>query len=258
MNMRTVVIVQARMGSSRLPGKVLQDLGGKTVLRRVLERCAVIKGVDCVCCAIPSGEENEPVAAEADCCGAIVKRGSETDVLDRYYQAALELRASFIMRVTSDCPLLDPDIATEVLELVTQDGADYACNNMPPSWPHGLDCEAFRYEWLERAAHEAVLSSEREHVTPFIRKHPAVHKLVLNGPGDDIARHRWTLDTEQDLVFLKVLFERMPEGRPSYTYRCPLAIVENDPKLQALNGGQDRHAGLGGSRMRDTRFQKCR
>jgi spore coat polysaccharide biosynthesis protein SpsF len=257
MNTRAVVIVQARMGSSRLPGKVLHELGGKTVLRRVLERCAEIQGIDSLCCAIPTGAEDEMVAAEASRCGAVVTRGSATDVLDRYNQSALQLQASFIMRVTSDCPLLDPDIAAEVLRLVTREGADYGCNNMPPSWPHGLDCEAFRYEWLERAAREALLPSEREHVTPFIRNHMAVRKLVLNGPGGDIARQRWTLDTERDLVFLKALFEKMPEGRPSYTYRCPLAIVENDPTLFQLNRGQDRDAGLKKSLLEDARFQKC-
>ncbi len=257
MNTRTVVIVQARIGSSRLPGKVLRELEGKTVLRRVLERCAAIEGIDCVCCAIPLTGANDAVASEAIRCGARVKRGSEADVLDRYYQAALELQAGFVMRVTSDCPLLDPDIAAEVLRLVISEGADYACNNMPPSWPHGLDCEAFRYEWLERAAREAVLPSEREHVTPFIRNHPSAQKLVLNGPGGDIARHRWTLDTEQDFVFLQALFERMPEETESYTYKCPLAIVESDPRLLELNSGQDRDAGLKRSLVEDSRLQKC-
>ncbi len=258
MSSGTAIIVQARMGSSRLPGKVLQKLAGKTVIEHVLERCSAIKDVDQVCCAIPPGPVNEPLADVALRCGVVVTRGSETDVLDRYYQAALELKATSIMRVTSDCPLLDPQVAAEVLRLVTREGADYACNNIPPTWPHGLDCEAFRFECLEKAAKEAALPSEREHVTPFIRNHPQARKLVLSGPGGDVARHRWTLDTERDLVFLRALFERMPKGHQSFSYRVPLAIVEKEPWLAGLNSGQDRDAGLKKSLAEDDAFRVCK
>lgn len=257
MSMRTVVIVQARLGSSRLPAKVLRELAGRTVLRRVLERCAAIQEIDLVCCAIPSSfaDNDDALAGEAVRCGAVVTRGSELDVLDRYYRAALELKAESIMRVTSDCPLLDPEVATKVLRLVTNEGADYACNNAPPTWPHGLDCEAFRFEWLERAANEAILPSEREHVTPFIRNHRQARKLVFEGPGGPVAKHRWTLDTERDLIFLKALFERMPEGERSYSYRVPLAIVEREPWLSELNSGQDRDAGLKKSLAEDAAYR---
>jgi spore coat polysaccharide biosynthesis protein SpsF len=254
MSLRTVVIVQARLGSSRLPGKVLRELAGRTVLRRVLERCAAIQDVDMVCCAIPSSPPNDALAEEAVRCGAVVTCGSESDVLDRYYRAALELKADWIMRVTSDCPLLDPEVATQVLRLVTVEGADYACNNAPPTWPHGLDCEAFRFEWLQRAANEAILPSEREHVTPFIRTHSQARTLVLEGPGGQVSQHRWTLDTEPDLIFLKALFERMPEGEQSFSYRVPLAIVESEPWLTELNNGQDRDAGWKKSLAEDAAF----
>ena len=238
-----------------MPGKVLQELAGRTVLRRVLERCAAIEGIDSVCCAIPYGEGDDPVAEEALRCGVVVTRGSERDVLDRYYRAALELEARVVMRVTSDCPLLDPGVAAEVLRLVTAQGAEYACNNLPPTWPHGLDCEAFKSEWLARAAREATLPSEREHVTPFIRKHSSVRALNLPGPGGGLEHHRWTLDTQRDLVFLRALFERMPEGLESFNYRCPLAIVENNPGLAELNSGQDRNAGWNKSMADDAAFR---
>ena len=256
MKARTVVIVQARSGSTRLPGKVLMDLAGRTVLRRVLERCAVIQGLDAVCCAIPDGNADEAVAEEAVRCGAVVTRGPEYDVLERYYRAAREVGAEIIMRVTSDCPLLDPAVASEVLRLVTTRGADYACNNLPRSWPHGLDCEALRFEWLERAAREAILPSEREHVTPYIRNHPRVHRMVLAGPGGDVAEHRWTLDTAEDLLLLRALFERMPEDPRSYDYRYPLAIVESIPGLADLNRGQERDAGLTRSLAKDAVFRR--
>lgn len=232
---RRVVIVQARVGSSRLPGKVLLDLAGKTVLRHVLERCIAIEGASRVCCAIPTGSSDDAVAEEAMRCGAGVVRGSETDVLDRYYRAALEYEADVVVRVTSDCPVLDPYVAGRVLKLVTEAGADYACNNLPRTWPHGLDCEAFRFGWLERAAREAYLPYDREHVTPFMRNHPESRKLNLPGPGAEAARHRWTLDTADDLEFLRGLFARLPAGPAGFDFRLPLSIVEKEPELAAVN-----------------------
>ncbi len=254
MSARAVVIVQARLGSSRLPGKVLETLNRRTVLRRVLERCTAMEGIAAVCCAVPEGGSDDPVAEEALACGVAVTRGPENDVLQRYYQAAREWKADVIVRVTSDCPLIDPAIASQVLRLVTEGGADYACNNVPPSWPHGLDCEAFRFDWLERAHAEAELPSEREHVTPFLRNHAETKKLVLPGPGGKLTEHRWTLDTASDLQFLKALFERMPEGRESYAYSCPLSIVEKDPQLAQINAGHDREAGLKKSLAEDLKF----
>jgi perosamine synthetase len=227
------------------------DLAGSTVLHHVVSRCMAIAGVDVVCCAVPAGAADDAVAEEAARHGAVVFRGSELDVLDRYYRAALECRADVVVRVTSDCPLLDPVLAAGVLSLVTRDGAGYACNNLPPSWPHGLDCEAFPFAWLERAAREARLPSEREHVTPYLRNHRDVHKLSLHGPGGRALDHRWTLDNEADLCFLRALFQRLPPGAAGYDYRVPLMIVEQDPALAAMNAGQDRDAGLRKSLVQD-------
>lgn len=232
---QTCVIVQARLGSSRLPGKVLADLAGKTTLARVLERCHLIRGADSVYCAVPAGAADDGVAEEAARCGATVVRGSENDVLDRYYQAAMTCQADALMRVTSDCPLLDPYLAAEVLQLVVAQGADYACNNVPRTWPHGLDCEAFRFAWLERAWREAREPYDREHVTPYIRNHQAARKLTLTGPGPPISLHRWTLDTPKDLEFMRALFKRMPAGPDGFSYTVPLAVVERDPDLAKIN-----------------------
>lgn len=249
---RSVVIIQARLGSTRLPGKVLMDLAGQTVLRHVVERCAAIPGIDAVCCAVPDLAQDEPVATDATQCGALVSRGPELDVLARYALAARESGATTVMRVTSDCPVLDPAIAGEVLRLVTEGGADYACNNLPPSFPHGLDCEAFSAEWLWRADREAGLPSEREHVTPYLRNHPALRRSMLTGPGS--THHRWTLDTPDDLDFLRALFARLPAGPSGWDYRVPLAIVEADPALAAINAGHDRDAGLKKSLLADRDF----
>lgn len=241
---RTGVIVQARIGSSRLPGKVLMRLGDRTVLAHVLERCLAICGINVVCCAVPDGPADDRVAEEARRSGAEVFRGSETDVLDRYYRAAATFRLDVILRVTADCPLLDPGVCGDVLSLRSAAGADYACNNLPPSWPHGLDCEAMTFAWLERAAHEASQPYEREHVTPFIRTHPAAWRVNLPMPGAGAAQHRWTLDNDRDLRFLRALVARIPMGRAAWGHALPLAIVEADPSLPAINAGQDRWEGL--------------
>jgi spore coat polysaccharide biosynthesis protein SpsF len=241
---RTGVIVQARIGSTRLPGKVLMRLGAKTVLAHVIERCRTISGIDVVCCAVPDGPGDDRVAEEARRSGAEVFRGSETDVLDRYYRAAATFRLDVILRVTADCPLLDPGVCDDVLSLRSAAGADYACNNLPPSWPHGLDCEAVTFAWLERAAHEASHAYEREHVTPFVRNHPAARRANLPMPGAGGAQHRWTLDNDRDMQFLRALVARMPAGHAAWSYVVPLAIVEADPSLPAINAGQDRWEGL--------------
>lgn len=217
------------------------DLAGRTVLSHVIARCAAVEEIDVVCCAVPDGLANDPVAAEAARCGARVVRGPELDVLARYHKAAEECQVEVVMRVTSDCPVLDPHLASGVLSLLTNNDADYACNNLPRSWPHGLDCEAFRFLWLERAFREARNPAEREHVTPYLRNHPDVRRLCLNGPGGAIINHRWTLDTELDLQFLRALFARLPTGPESFDYRMPLEIVENDPALATLNTVQSRH-----------------
>ena len=232
---RSIVVVQARLGSSRLPGKVLADLAGKTVLEHVLERCRAIQGASEVCCAVPVGHLDDHVAVEAARCGVSVIRGSEADVLDRYYQAAIYCGADIVMRVTSDCPVIDPYVAAEVLRIITSGKAEYACNNMPRTWPHGLDCEAFAFEWLEKASREASHPDEREHVTPFIRNHPAVRKANLECPERELSAHRWTLDTAEDLQFLRALFARFPDTPDSFSYRVPLGVLEREPNLALLN-----------------------
>lgn len=241
---RSAIIVQARMESTRLPGKVLLPLAGRTVLSHVLERCQAVEGADVVCCAVPDAAVNDPVAEEADRCGVYVSRGSERDVLDRYYKAACDIGADVVMRVTSDCPMIDPAICAGVLGLLRTAQADYACNNMPPSWPHGLDCEAVTFAWLERSASEARHAYEREHVTQYVRNHPEARTANLPAPRNDIEHHRWTLDTPADYRFLTAMFERLPPDRASWDYRVPLSIVEEHPALTEINAGQDRLEGL--------------
>jgi spore coat polysaccharide biosynthesis protein SpsF (cytidylyltransferase family) len=234
--MTTAVIVQARWASSRLPGKVLLDLAGRTVLHHVLTRCAAIPGADVVVCATPDDQASRPVASEAQAAGATVFRGSETDVLSRYLGAARAVNATTVMRVTSDCPMIDPALCGDVLSLRSAQHSDYACNNMPPSFPHGLDCEAFTRAALERAALEATDAYDREHVTPWLRRSPAMKRVSLRHDVDLHAEARWTLDHPEDYAFFSAVFALLPPD--STDWRAAKAIIDRHPEIVALNAGR--------------------
>jgi spore coat polysaccharide biosynthesis protein SpsF (cytidylyltransferase family) len=231
----TAVIVQARMGSTRLPGKVLMRLGGATVLSHVLRRCAAVRGVDAVCCATTEVAEDDLVAREAESVGAHVFRGSADDVLARYDGAARALGCDTVLRVTADCPLIDPEICAAVLALRHDRSADFACNNMPPSWPHGLDCEVFTAALLREAAAEATDPYEREHVTPWMRAAPHVSKANLAGPGGVAAEQRWTLDYPEDKAMFDALFDWLPAGDFAIGWRVIWDLIQAHPEIAALN-----------------------
>ena len=235
--MTTAVIVQARMHSTRLPGKVLRELGGKTVLHHVLRRCAAVEGCDLVVCAIPDRSDCQPIADEAEAAGARVVRGSETDVLDRYLKAARAVRADVVLRVTSDCPLIDPQVCGEVLALRAREQADYACNNMPPSFPHGLDCEAFPISALERAALSATDAFDREHVTPWLRRDTGVKRANLAAPTREFADQRWALDFPEDYDFLRAVWAASDQDRPP-GWREIAALVAARPDIAGLNANR--------------------
>lgn len=236
--MTTAVIVQARWGSTRLPGKVLQPLGGATALKRVLDRCARVPGADVVVCAVPDTDDSDPVAREAAKAGAAVVRGSEKDVLARYAKAATHVGADTVMRVTSDCPFIDPALCGRVLTLFEETGADYASNTMPASWPHGLDCEVFPARLLHWADRLAALPAEREHVTPWLREHEGFMRAALVGPGGDIARMRWTLDYAEDYAFMCAVYHALGDRAAAASAAEIAALVMRRPDIPALNAAR--------------------
>jgi spore coat polysaccharide biosynthesis protein SpsF (cytidylyltransferase family) len=213
-------------------------LGRRPALASVLERCARIPGIDVVVCAVPDEPASDPVAAVAQRCGAVVFRGSEQDVLARYAGAARAVGAETVMRVTSDCPLIDPGVCGAVLALLERTGADYACNTMPPLWPHGLDCEAFWADHLARAAREATRPADREHVTPWLRRHAGLRRVNLDGPGGGLERHRWTLDYAEDYAFFGALWTGMGERAGQAALPDLLAFLADHPEIAALNRGR--------------------
>ncbi|MEJ0023117.1 MAG: glycosyltransferase family protein [Alphaproteobacteria bacterium] len=235
--MKTAVIVQARYGSSRLPGKALLPLGAGTVLEQVLARCAAIPGVDIVVCASPDTADSDPVAAEGARCGALVVRGSETDVLSRYAKAARAAQADIVMRITSDCPFIDPIVCGKVLGLLAERGVDYASLDMPASWPHGLDCEAFPARLLYEAEQNARDPHEREHVTPWIRAH-VTQKATLTGPGAPFTSMRWTLDYSEDYQFLSAIAEALGERARTAPAAEIASLCLRRPDIFAINAGR--------------------
>jgi len=228
-----VAIVQARLGSSRLRGKVLEDLGGRTVLAQVLERASLISGVDAVCCATPLTDENDPIAREAEQAGAMVFRGSETDVLARYAGAAEMCGADIVMRVTSDCPFLDWEVSGGVLARYREGGYDYVSNVAPRSWPKGLDTEVVSVAALNEANQKATAPGDREHVTPFVLREAQFKRGVTTCAQGDFSAWRWTLDYPEDLAFCRAVMERASNPLP--TFADIRAIVEGEPEIAAIN-----------------------
>ena len=242
--MKTVAIIQARMGSTRLPGKVFSNLSGRPALAWVVRAAQAAVGVDEIWVATSSNAADDAVAQWCKTNAIPVHRGSERDVLDRYAGAIHASAAEVVVRLTADCPLLDPSVIAQTIRLRAVTGVDYASNVDPPTWPDGLDCEAVTAMALLAAAKEATRDSDREHVTPFIRNNRArFSSETLIAPLPGLAAERWTLDTPNDRAFLAALTERLPPDRaPSYLE--VLAVLDREPELRDLNRQETRNAGL--------------
>jgi spore coat polysaccharide biosynthesis protein SpsF len=242
--MTTAVIVQARMGSTRLPGKVMLDLDGMPVLAHVLNRCHQIRNADVAVCAISDQPASDPIEVLARKCDAIVYRGSEDDVLARHLGAAQSVNADIVVRITSDCPLIDPEICDRVVELRSEKGADYATNNMPRTFPHGVDCEVFTFDVLAQASTVARGSEDRQHVTPWMRTAPYLKRANLASGDLALARHRWTLDYPEDLAYMRALFAALPSGCPGRLADI-LHLLEQHPEITEINAARRQMAQAG-------------
>lgn len=232
--MKTVAIIQARMGSTRLPGKVLKDLAGATVLARVVSRVRRARLIDEVLVATTDRPADDALVAECRKCSVAVSRGAQDDVLDRYYRSAQLVRAEIVVRITSDCPLIDPEITDKTIAAFLDARPDYASNALQRSYPRGLDTEVMSLDALTRAWEEAQKPYEREHVTPYIYEHPEKFR-ILSVPGNpDYSSHRWTLDTPEDLEFLRAIYARL-NNHTTFSWRQVLDVVDREPELMDLN-----------------------
>jgi spore coat polysaccharide biosynthesis protein SpsF len=231
--MHTVAVIQARMGSSRLPGKVLEPLGDTTVLGSGIRRLRRATSLDAVLVATTTSARDDVVAGEAQRHGALVVRGSEDDVLSRYSLAARETRATTVVRVTSDCPLIDPDIVDACVLLLQTPGVAYAANTLVRSFPRGFDVEAFRAAALLEADLEAAASDEREHVTPFIRRHPSRFPAASLESEDPAPEFRVTVDEAPDLECVRAVVAQIG---PWASATEIIALLRAQPQIAAING----------------------
>ncbi|MBZ5722043.1 MAG: glycosyltransferase family protein [Acidobacteriia bacterium] len=232
--MRVVAIIQARMGSTRLPGKVLKDLGGDTVLARVVSRVRRCRLVNEVVVATSRDPANDVILKECQRLETRVFRGSERDVLERYYQAACEVQADVVVRITSDCPLIDPQLTDDTIRVFIDQHCEYASNVFPRTYPRGLDVEVFSSGALMRAWREARSPHEREHVTPYFYEHPEWFPQASLRGSADYSKHRWTLDTAEDLQLIRAIYSRMG-NRDDFCWREVLDLMEREPELAELN-----------------------
>jgi len=263
--MRTIALIQARMGSSRLPGKVLLDIGGKPMIQRVVERTRRAGRLDDVVVATTSDEADRPVAEFCASMDIPFSRGSQHDVLDRYYQAAQAHGADIVVRITGDCPAIDPGLIDNVVSLMGDARSlktDFACNRLPPpfgrSFPIGLDVEVCTFTALARAWREATEPFHREHVMPYLYEGvtlttdsgfpSAEHQSLATGTSPrgfriaqlhhdpDYGSLRWTVDTAEDLALLREVFVHF-DNRDGFTWQDVLQLWQSDPDLAKLNAG---------------------
>lgn len=234
--MRTVGIIQARLGSSRLPGKVLQDLAGDTMLARVVARVRAARTIDEVVIATTTAPFDDALADEAARLDAPVWRGPEQDVLARYLGAARRVGAEVIVRVTSDCPLLDPNVLDTVVEaLHGAPPVDYASNTHSRSYPRGLDVEAMYRDTLERCGRLATSQPAREHVTAFLMERPELFETRQVRAAHDDSDLRWTVDTREDLALVRAIYAACGLGERIAPYGDVVAAVRAIPALSAMN-----------------------
>ncbi|NJN96690.1 MAG: NTP transferase domain-containing protein [Anaerolineales bacterium] len=239
--MKTVAIVQARMASTRLPGKVLAEIAGQPMLYHVIQRTQQTKNLDLVVVATSTNQADDAIAQFCQTANLPFFRGSENDVLDRYYQTAHHFEADTIVRLTADCPLLDPEVIAKVVQTFQVGAFDYVSNTLKCTYPDGLDTEVFSLTALTQAWQEALLNSEREHVTPYIWKNPTKFRLGNVVGERDLSALRWTIDEPQDLAFVRAVYEHL--GSDSFGMAAILNLLETHPHLSETNAAFERNEG---------------
>jgi spore coat polysaccharide biosynthesis protein SpsF len=234
----TIAIIQARMSSSRLPGKVLMDIGGQPMLMRVIERVNQSKLTNRLLVATTSDPTDDTLNQwcknnKIDCF-----RGSMQDVLDRYYQAARTQQADRVVRITADCPVIDPELIDATIRACIEQNTDFAATRLPPpfrrTYPIGLDVEVSTFAALERAWQEAKTQPEREHVFPYLYDQPGRFKIHILNHEPDNGSLRWTVDTAEDLELIREIFHRFLP-RVDFGWMEILDLMEREPELMEVN-----------------------
>jgi spore coat polysaccharide biosynthesis protein SpsF len=232
--MNVVAIIQARICSTRLPGKVLMDLLGEPMLARVVARTLRAEKIDDVVVATTTESADDSLAELCKARGWKSFRGSQDDVLDRFYRAARFFGSDVIVRITSDCPLIDAGVIDQAVRGFLDGNVDYCCNFLPAhTYPRGLEVEVFSFASLARAWQEDKNPSWREHVTEYILHNPGRFAVVGVGVGRDLSAHRWTVDTAEDFLFVTRVYDHF--GHDRFTWTDVLDFVADRPDLAAIN-----------------------
>ncbi len=248
-----LAIIQARYSSSRLPGKVLKPILGEPMLWRMIERAQRSRLIAKLVVATSTGEDDTPIEQLCREKGVSCFRGSLDDVLDRFYRAASEYAPTDVVRLTGDCPLIDPAVVDRVIAEHIESGADYTSNTtLDPSYPDGLDTEVVRFGVLEEAWREAKLPSQREHVLPFVHCDGARYRLHnVVKPGESMAYRRWTVDEPEDFELVTRVFEALYPVNKIFSFEDVAAFLDRNPELERLNQGFDRNEGYEKSLAQD-------
>ncbi len=237
---KIVAIIQARMTSSRLPEKVLIDIAGFPMLYHVIKRVSSAKLLDQVVVATTNDPADDLIEEFCNSNSQNCFRGHPYDVLDRYYQAALQFEADIIVRITADCPIMDPSLIDSLIQSFLESEVDFAANRLPPPWkrtyPIGLDIEIVRFKALEKAWQEAKSQFEREHVMPYLYDRPGRFKILLSHHEPDYGEKRWTVDTPQDLELINKIFDHF-FPRIEFSWLEVIDLFKSNPDLEKINTG---------------------
>lgn len=252
--MKSLAILQARVSSSRLPGKVLQPIMGEPMLFRQIERIRRAKRIDLLLVATSNDPSDDVLARECASRGVPCARGSLDDVLDRFVFSARPYQPELVVRLTGDCPLADPALIDAMLEKFGAGNFDYLTNADPPTFPDGLDVEVMKFPCLLTAHQEAKLPSEREHVTPFLRAHPERFRLGNFMSATDLSALRWTVDEPQDLEFVRSIYQGLYPANPCFSTEDILEFLEANSELRLINSKIERNEGLKKSIREDDDF----
>lgn len=236
-HLQVVIIVQARMGASRLPGKPLKEVLNRPLLGYLLERLKRCKTASKVVVATTTHERDLPLVALAKKNGVEVVRGSEEDVLSRYYLAGKQTGADVIVRITADCPLEDPEIIDQMVTQFVQayPKIDYLSNTLKRTYPRGLDVEVFSFSALSKAARDAQGKDEKEHVTLYLYRHPELFHLENVCYGENFSHYRWTVDTVEDFELIKKMIENVYPSHPLFTFEDLLRAARVHPEWEQIN-----------------------
>lgn len=243
MKYQVIGIIQARMGSTRLPGKTLIDICGKPLLEHILDRIQKSTKIDEFVIATTDNIEDNSIINFSARMGISCFCGSEEDVLDRYYQCARLHKADIIVRITADDPFKDPIVVDRVVCEILGSNYDYVSNTIHPTYPEGLDIEVFTFEALERSWREATTALDREHVTPYLWLHPDKFKIKNIEYEKNLSHMRWTLDTLEDLAFTREIYKKLYVPGKLFLMQDILNLLEENPEIQKLNANVERFSG---------------